>query len=124
MHTKIRNKMRSIGLPLPKSRGALLMELAHEMKVLKEELDECKARSRVSVVYYDDVSATESSSEPKKQESSTTCQMTTEVPPPPPTRHQRHSLIGLFTGEGHHGTKSAPVPQEHHHSHIKGKKSL
>lgn len=43
MHTKIRNKMRSIGLPLSKSRGALLVELAHEMKLLKEELDECKS---------------------------------------------------------------------------------
>lgn len=42
MHTTIRNKMRSIGLPLPKSRGALLMELAQEMKMLKEELDECE----------------------------------------------------------------------------------
>lgn len=41
MHTTIRNKMRSIGLPLTKSRGALLMELAQEMKMLKEELDEC-----------------------------------------------------------------------------------
>ncbi|KAG5895326.1 hypothetical protein JTB14_000598 [Gonioctena quinquepunctata] len=88
MHTKIRNKMRSIGLPLPKSRGALLIELAQEMKLLKEELDE----------------STESLSEAKK-DTGPTCQMISEVPPP---RHQRHSLIGLFTGEGHHGTKSAP----------------
>ncbi|KAJ8917160.1 hypothetical protein NQ315_012652 [Exocentrus adspersus] len=102
MHTKIRNKMRSIGLPLPKSRGALLMELAHEMKVLKEELDE----------------STESSSEPKRQESTSSCQMTTEIPAP--TRHQRHSLIGLLTGEGHHGSKSAPAPPDHSHSQIKG----
>lgn len=42
MHTKIRDKMRSIGLPPPKSRGALLMELAHEMKELKEELEDSK----------------------------------------------------------------------------------
>lgn len=42
MHTTIRNKMRSIGLQLPKSKGALLMEMAHEMKMLKQELDECK----------------------------------------------------------------------------------
>lgn len=55
MHTKIRNKMRSIGLPLPKSRGALLMELAHEMKVLKEELDECKAGFRVFVIHFKNV---------------------------------------------------------------------
>ncbi|KAJ8932970.1 hypothetical protein NQ314_014301 [Rhamnusium bicolor] len=101
---KIRNKMRSIGLPLPKSRGALLLELAHEMKVLKEELDE----------------STESCSEPKKQESTPTCQMTTEIPPQ--SRHQRHSLIGLFTGEGHHGSKSAPS-HEHSHSHIKDRSS-
>lgn len=32
--------MRGIGLPLPKSRGALLMELAHQMKELKEELED------------------------------------------------------------------------------------
>lgn len=40
MHSKIRDKIRGIGLPLPKSRGALLMELAHEMKELKEELED------------------------------------------------------------------------------------
>lgn len=42
MHTKIRDKIRGIGLPQPKSRGALLMELAHEMKELKEELEDSK----------------------------------------------------------------------------------
>lgn len=42
MHTKIKDKIRGIGLPQPKSRGALLMELAHEMKELKEELEESK----------------------------------------------------------------------------------
>ncbi|CAG9815242.1 unnamed protein product [Phaedon cochleariae] len=89
VHTKIRNKMRSIGLPLPKSRGALLMELAHEMKTLKEELEE----------------STESTSDPKK-DTGPTCQMTSEISQ---SRHQRHSLIGLFTGEGHHGSKSAPA---------------
>ncbi|XP_056632405.1 protein unc-80 homolog isoform X2 [Diorhabda sublineata] len=88
MHTKIRNKMRSIGLPLPKGRGALLMELAQEMKLLKEELDE----------------STESTSEPKK-DTTPTCQITTEIQP---MRNQRHSLIGLFTGEGLHASKSAP----------------
>ncbi|RZC42316.1 unc-80 -like protein, partial [Asbolus verrucosus] len=40
IHTKIRDKMRGIGLPFPKSRGALLMELAHQMKELKEELED------------------------------------------------------------------------------------
>ena len=40
MHSKIRDKMVGIGLPHPKSRGALLMELAHAMKELKEELEE------------------------------------------------------------------------------------
>lgn len=42
MHTKIRDKIRGIGLPFPKSRGALLIELAHQMKELKEELEDCK----------------------------------------------------------------------------------
>lgn len=41
-HAKIRDKMRSINLPHPKSRGALLMDLAHEMKELKEELEDSK----------------------------------------------------------------------------------
>ncbi|CAH1139308.1 unnamed protein product [Phyllotreta striolata] len=94
MHTKIRNKMRSIGLPLPKGRAALLLDLAHEMKLLKEELDE----------------STESVSEPKKD----SCQMTTEVP----ARHQRHSLIGLFTGDSHHQSKSAPA-HDVMHSQVK-----
>lgn len=40
MHQKIRDKIRGAGLPPPKSRGALLMELAHEMKDLKEELED------------------------------------------------------------------------------------
>nr|CAI5820732.1 unnamed protein product [Callosobruchus analis] len=101
MHTRIRNKMRSIDLPLPKSKGALLMELAQEMKVLKEELDE----------------SSESSSEPKKQDSTPTCQVTSELQPP---RHQRHSLIGLFTGEGHHGSKAIPA---HNFSHAQIKES-
>lgn len=42
MHAKIRDKLRGIGLPQPKSRGALLMELAHEMKELKDELEDSK----------------------------------------------------------------------------------
>lgn len=59
----------------------------------------------------------ESPSDQKKTETVTTCQMTTEIPT---YRHQRHSLIGLFTGEGHYGSKSA---QNHDllHSHLKGK---
>lgn len=43
--------MRSIGLALPKSRGALLMELAQEMKMLKEELDDCMLHY-VHITYY------------------------------------------------------------------------
>ncbi|KAJ8981787.1 hypothetical protein NQ317_014803 [Molorchus minor] len=74
------------------------MELAHEMKVLKEELDELKVLAN-----------------PKK-DLTPTCQMTTEISQP--SRHQRHSLIGLFTGEGHHGSKSAPNV-DHSHSHLK-----
>ncbi|XP_052133076.1 protein unc-80 homolog [Frankliniella occidentalis] len=36
----IREKLRGFSLPLPKSRSTLLMELAHEIKELKEELDD------------------------------------------------------------------------------------
>lgn len=42
MHAKIRDKLRGIGLPSPKSRGALLMKLAQEMKELKDELEDSK----------------------------------------------------------------------------------
>ncbi|XP_050510714.1 protein unc-80 homolog isoform X5 [Diabrotica virgifera virgifera] len=97
MHSKIRNKMHSIGLPLPKGRGALLMELAHEMKLLKEEIE----NSRENL--FD-----------TKKDSAPTCQMTTEVHS---TRTQRPSLIGLLTGEGHHG-KSAGT-HDIMHSHLK-----
>jgi len=44
MHQTIRDKIRSIGLPLPKSKGAVLMELANEMKQIKEDMSECKNR--------------------------------------------------------------------------------
>lgn len=66
----------------------------------------------VFVITY--VLAADSSSDPKK-DTMPTCQMTTELS----HRHQRHSLIGLFTGEGYHGSKSA---QSHDlmHSHLKG----
>lgn len=36
----IREKLRGFSLPLPKSRSTLLMELAHEIKELKEELED------------------------------------------------------------------------------------
>ncbi|XP_049820328.1 protein unc-80 homolog isoform X2 [Aethina tumida] len=92
VHSKIRDKMRGIGLPFPKSRGALLMELAHQMKELKEELDESSA-----------------STEPKKPEGNQpTCHTVNETG----TGRQRHSLIGLFTGDHH-----KQVPVEHHGHH-------
>lgn len=40
MQSLIRDKMRGINLPQQKCRGAILMELAHEIKELKEELEE------------------------------------------------------------------------------------
>ncbi|XP_049834730.1 protein unc-80 homolog isoform X4 [Schistocerca gregaria] len=36
----IREKLRGLNLPTPKGRGSLLMDLAHEMKELKEELED------------------------------------------------------------------------------------
>ncbi|KAF4517233.1 hypothetical protein B566_EDAN005287 [Ephemera danica] len=38
----IRDKMRCINLPVRKAKGALLLELAHEMKELKEEMEDRK----------------------------------------------------------------------------------
>lgn len=43
MHSIIKDKMRGINLPSPKCRGALLMELAQQIKDLKEELEESKS---------------------------------------------------------------------------------
>ncbi|XP_031332358.1 protein unc-80 homolog isoform X3 [Photinus pyralis] len=99
MHSKIRDKIRSVGLPLPKSRGALLMELAHEMKELKEELED----------------TSESSTETGRKPESThpTVQMTSEVNQ---GRHQRPSLIEFLTGGelgSRHGSKVLP---DHHSS--------
>lgn len=79
--------------------------------VLKTTLQPAPNRNYCCVIL-----ATESSSEPKK-DSTPTCQMTTEVSG---TRHQRHSLIGLFTGDGHHQSKSAPT-HDVMHSQVKGK---
>lgn len=36
----IREKMRGFSMPTPKGRGSLLLDLAHEMKELKEELED------------------------------------------------------------------------------------
>ncbi|KAG8225919.1 hypothetical protein J437_LFUL005955 [Ladona fulva] len=38
----IREKMQGFNLPVPKSKGSLLMDLAHEMKELKEEIEDRK----------------------------------------------------------------------------------
>lgn len=42
MHFVVREKITGYGLITPKCRGALLTELMHEMKELKEELDDRK----------------------------------------------------------------------------------
>ncbi|CAH0559503.1 unnamed protein product [Brassicogethes aeneus] len=94
IHSKIRDKMRSIGLPFPKSRGALLMELAHQMKTLKEELDESSIET-----------------EPKKDAKEATLHTVNE------TGKQRHSLIGLFTSD-----HSKQVTVDQHGNAIKGLK--
>ncbi|KYB29509.1 Protein unc-80 homolog-like Protein [Tribolium castaneum] len=97
IHSRIRDKIRGIGLPFPKSRGALLMELAHEMKELKEELEDASENT-----------------DPKKQEATQpTVQMTSETNH---GRHQRHSLIGLFTGD--HGSKGST---DHPHTTLPAK---
>ncbi|KAF7271721.1 hypothetical protein GWI33_015431 [Rhynchophorus ferrugineus] len=95
MHQRIRDKIRSIGLPLPKSKGAILMDLANQMKLLKEELSE----------------STESD-DSKKENPQPSVHMTNET-----QRPQRQSLIGLLTGELHHQRSNT---QEHLHSHLKG----
>ncbi|XP_065170367.1 protein unc-80 homolog isoform X8 [Atheta coriaria] len=95
MHQKIRDKIRGAGLPPPKSRGALLMELAHEMKDLKEELE-------------DSTSSEESTDAAKKSDDGkATMHVASEIN----QRHQRPSLIEFLTGGEHgtrHGSKSAP----------------
>ncbi|XP_066154738.1 protein unc-80 homolog isoform X3 [Euwallacea fornicatus] len=96
MHQKIRDKIRSIGLPLPKSKGAILMDLANQMKQLKEELSE----------------STESD-DSKKENLQPTVQTTSETT----QRSQRQSLIGLLTGELHHQRSST---HEHLQQHLKG----
>ncbi|XP_071051603.1 protein unc-80 homolog isoform X3 [Onthophagus taurus] len=79
MHTKIREKIRGIGLAAPKSRGAHLMELAHEMKMLKEELEHKSMEINK-----------------KDPQTQTTIQITSEVTTT--TRNQRPSLIEILTG--------------------------
>ncbi|KAL1497693.1 hypothetical protein ABEB36_008611 [Hypothenemus hampei] len=96
MHQRIRDKMRSIGLPQPKSKGAILMDLANQMKQLKDELSE----------------VTESD-DSKKDNLQATVQMTSETA----QRTQRQSLIGLLTGELHHQRSST---HEQLQQHLKG----
>ncbi|XP_017782231.1 PREDICTED: LOW QUALITY PROTEIN: protein unc-80 homolog, partial [Nicrophorus vespilloides] len=95
IHSKIRDKIRGIGLPQPRSRGALLVELAREMKELKEELD--------------DTSSEDSTETAKKtDDGKTTIQMTSETNH---GRHQRPSLIEFLTGGelgGRHVSKVTP----------------
>ncbi|KAK9884494.1 hypothetical protein WA026_007335 [Henosepilachna vigintioctopunctata] len=88
-HTKIRDKIKSNNFP--KCRGAVLMELARQMKELKEELED----------------SSESTESEKKHEP---CQPTVHMTSETGSKHPRHSLIGLFTGEGKFGT-------DHSHSH-------
>ncbi|XP_046670285.1 uncharacterized protein LOC124360589 isoform X5 [Homalodisca vitripennis] len=77
----IREKMSGLSTIAPKCRGALLIELMHEMKQLKEELDDRK---------YD-----EQSNQKKEVQQ-------TEIVPPHP-RHHRPSLIDLLTGANQSG---------------------
>ncbi|KAK4883609.1 hypothetical protein RN001_006928 [Aquatica leii] len=100
MHSKIRDKIRSIGLPLPKSRGALLMELAHEMKELKEEIEDTSE------------SSTETARKPESGQP--TVHMTSEVSH---NRHQRPSLIEFLTG-GELGSRHGSKVLTDHHSNV------
>ncbi|KAJ1528104.1 hypothetical protein ONE63_008019 [Megalurothrips usitatus] len=72
----IREKLRGLSLPLAKSRSALLMELAHEIKELKEELEDRRYNEQVM----DRHIAVETTAN---------------------TRHHRPSIIELFTGATH-----------------------
>ncbi|XP_025829365.1 protein unc-80 homolog [Agrilus planipennis] len=96
VHNRIREKIRGIGLPLPKGRGALLLELAREMKELKEELED----------------TSESTTSAKKSEpTQPSIHMTSEVPV---TRHQRPSLIEFLTGSDLSGRHSSRTSSDHH----------
>ncbi|XP_030758641.1 protein unc-80 homolog isoform X4 [Sitophilus oryzae] len=96
MHQRIRDKIRSIGLPLPKSKGAILMELATRMKKLKEEL-----------------SGSTEAEESRKENPQTNVHITSEI-----QRPQRQSMIsGLLPSWDHHQRSST---HEYLHSHLKG----
>ncbi|XP_045467085.1 protein unc-80 homolog isoform X2 [Harmonia axyridis] len=93
-HSKIRDKIKSHNFP--KCRGALLVELARRMKELKEELED---------------SSESTESQKRDEPMQPTVVMTSEV-----SKHPRHSLIGLLTGEGKFGNDQT-------HSHFGHKES-
>lgn len=119
MHQRIRDKIRSIGLPLPKSKGAILMDLANQMKQLKEELSECKPKQRFNPItlfgYNILLFVATETEDSKKENAQPTVQMTNETAGQ--QRSQRQSLIGLLTGELHHSRSST---QEHLQQPTKG----
>ncbi|GLV31802.1 uncoordinated 80 [Carabus blaptoides fortunei] len=83
MQSLIRDKMRGINLPQQKCRGAILMELAHEIKELKEELEETSSEEKIDPIR-------------KTEMPQTAVQVTSEVNH---GRHQRPSLIEFLTGD-------------------------
>ncbi|GLG97294.1 Protein unc-80 homolog [Gryllus bimaculatus] len=90
----IREKMKGFSLPTPKGRGSLLMDLAHEMKELKEELedrryDEQRDNKRPTII-------TDTQPQTQTQQQLPTTGQGTE---PAPTQRKRPSLIDLLSGD-------------------------
>ncbi|XP_046393341.1 protein unc-80 homolog [Ischnura elegans] len=100
-HTQfvIREKMQGFSLPAPKSKGSLLMELAHEMKELKEEIEDRK--------YEQD--AKRRAGGDGHSESQT---LHVGGHHPTPARH-RPSIIELFTGGSSSGGDSGRFQHGH-----------
>lgn len=109
MQYLIRERMKGMPEPISiKSRGALLLELARELRELKEELEERKYGKNIFFSHFNQTEYwlkfkknlyTEKEPEPVRREVS-------QIPPPveQPKHQQRPSLISLFTGAGQHST--------------------
>ena len=113
MQFLIRERMRGMAAPNTiKSRGALLLELARELRDLRDELEERRYGKYDQVIYQKkEIKNTlleKEAPEPTKREISQATLPPAEVP----KHQQRPSLISLFTGVG------VPQPTSHTSSSI------
>ncbi|XP_046741954.1 protein unc-80 homolog isoform X2 [Diprion similis] len=103
MQSIIRKKINGIGMPVPKSRGTLLTDLSHDLKDLKEEIDdhEMQPEPKRSVV---DMHPGAPNAMPNSNEGQH-------------GRTQRPSLIDLLTGDlgsrAHINRTPAETPSQH-----------